>query len=193
MLEQKSTSSRHSVCQFLPKLDKLTFLVQFFPKMDSGRKFRKLMLEWESASSRCHWCQFSGKTHNFNLFNPDLPKNEFWGEKFKNRSLDSESASLKDYVYQFSDKTDNFEFWGTKFAQKRILGSKIWESNSELSVLSRKLYTWYLKDAGSSSNICFINSQLLIPLWANLEQKSLSCSFFLKVGGYWLLFQHFLF
>ena len=79
-----------------------------------------------------------------------------------------------------------------KFAQKWILGSKIWKSNSKLSVLSKNWYTWYLKDAGSYSNICFINFQLLIPLWANLDKKSLSCSFCLKVGGYWLLFQHFL-
>ena len=69
-----------------------------------------------------------------------------------------------------------------KFAQKWILGSKIWKSNSKLSVLSKNWYKWYLKDAGSYSNICFMNFHLLIPFWANLDQKSQSCSFCLKVG-----------
>ena len=36
--------------------------------------------------------EFSGKTNNFDFFDPNLPKNEFLGRNFKNLSLDSESA-----------------------------------------------------------------------------------------------------
>ena len=61
------------------------------------------------------------------------------------------------------------------------LGAK----NSKLSVLSKNWYTWYLKDAGSYSNIYFVNFQFLIPFWTNLDQKS--CSFCLKVGIHCIL------
>ena len=53
--------------------------------------------------------QFSGKTNNFDFFDPDLPKNEFWGRNFKNLGLDSESAPPRYHVCQFSVKMDNFE------------------------------------------------------------------------------------
>ena len=70
------------------------------------------MLEWESASSRYHVCQFSGKTNKFDFFVPNLPRNGFWGHNFKNLSLDSESAPPIYHVCQFLFKMDNFEFFG---------------------------------------------------------------------------------
>ena len=56
-------------------------------------------------------CQFSGKTDKFELFNPNLPKNKFWGRNFKNLSADSRSAPPRGHVCQFSVKIDNFEFF----------------------------------------------------------------------------------
>ena len=56
-------------------------------------------------------CQFSGKTDNFDFFNPNLPKNRFCGRNFKNLSVDSRSAPPRDHVCQFSVKMDNFEFF----------------------------------------------------------------------------------
>ena len=41
------------------------------------------MSEKESASSRDHVCQFSGKTDNFDFFGPNLPKNGFRGSQFQ--------------------------------------------------------------------------------------------------------------
>ena len=60
---------------------------------------------------RYHVCQFSGKTNNFDFFDPNLPKNGFWGWNFKNLSADSRSAPPRDHVCQFSVKMDNFEFF----------------------------------------------------------------------------------
>ena len=57
-------------------------------------------------------CQFSGKTNNFDFFDPNLPKNGFWGRNSKNLSADSISAPPRDHVFQFSVKMDNFEFLG---------------------------------------------------------------------------------
>ena len=68
------------------------------------------MLEWESASSRYHVYQFSGKKNNFDFFGPNLPRNEFWGQNFENLSL--ESAPLIYHECQFLFKMDNFEFFG---------------------------------------------------------------------------------
>ena len=57
-------------------------------------------------------CQFSGKTNNFKFFDPNLPKNGFWGPNFKNLSADSRSALPRDNVCQFSVKMDNFKVFG---------------------------------------------------------------------------------
>ena len=61
---------------------------------------------------RYHVCQFSGKANNFDFFDPNLPKNKFWGWDFKNLSADSRSAPSRDHVCQFSVKINNFEFFG---------------------------------------------------------------------------------
>ena len=42
---------------------------------------------------------------NFEILDPNLSRNGFWGQNFKNLSLDSESVSLRHFVHQFSDKT----------------------------------------------------------------------------------------
>ena len=56
-------------------------------------------------------CQFSGKRNNFEFFDPNLPKNEFWGRNFKFLSLDSESAPPRYHACQFPVKLDNFELF----------------------------------------------------------------------------------
>ena len=54
--------------------------------------------------------------------------------------------------------------------------------NSKLSVLPKNWYTWYLEDADSYSNTSFFNLQPQIYFWANLGQKSQSCSIYMKIG-----------
>ena len=49
---------------------------------------------------------------NFDLFDPNLPKNEIWSQNFKNLSPDSESALPRHHVCSFSVKTENFDFFG---------------------------------------------------------------------------------
>ena len=70
------------------------------------------MLKLESASSRYHVCQFSGKTDTFDFFGSNLPKNRFWGLNFKKLSLDFDSAPPSSLANQFSVKIDDFEFLG---------------------------------------------------------------------------------
>ena len=57
-------------------------------------------------------CQFSGKTDNFDFFDPNLPKYGFSGQNLKILSEDSESASPRDLASQFLVKKGNFEFFG---------------------------------------------------------------------------------
>ena len=57
-------------------------------------------------------CQFSVNMDNFDFFDPNLPKNGFWGRNVKNLSPNSESAPPRYLVNHFSIKTDNFEFFG---------------------------------------------------------------------------------
>ena len=56
-------------------------------------------------------CQFSGKTNNFDFFDPNLLKNGLWGRNFKNLNADLRSAPPRDHVCQFSVKMDNFELF----------------------------------------------------------------------------------
>ena len=76
------------------------------------RNFENLTLDLESALSRYHVCQFSGKTGNFDFFRPNFAKNQFCGRNFKNLSLNLESAPPRYHLCQFLIKTDKFEFFG---------------------------------------------------------------------------------
>ena len=105
-----------------------------------SRNIKNLSLDSESASLKYYVHQFPDKTDNFEFFDQNLPKNEFWGRNFKNLSLDSESASLRYCVHQFSDKTGNFEFLGPNlpkngfWSQKWILGSEFQKSKSGFAI-----------------------------------------------------------
>ena len=69
------------------------------------------MLDYESASSRYHVCQFLGKTENLEFSGPNLPNIGCWGLNFTNLSPDLELAPQKYHLCQFSVKMDNFEFF----------------------------------------------------------------------------------
>ena len=55
--------------------------------------------------------QFSGKTDNFDFYDPNFPRNGFWGRNFKNLTVGSKSTPTQYHVCQFSFKMDNFEFF----------------------------------------------------------------------------------
>ena len=63
----------------------------------------------------------------FEFFNPNLPKNKFWGRNFKNLRADSISAPPRGHVCQFSVKIDNFKFFdlnlGKLFNYMQYFGS----------------------------------------------------------------------
>ena len=81
---------RYHVFQFSDRTDNFDFFGPNLPKKEFlGWKFRKLMLEKESASLRYHVCSFLDKTDNFDFSGPNLPKNGFWGRNFENLSLGS--------------------------------------------------------------------------------------------------------
>ena len=44
------------------------------------------------------------------FFDPDLPKNGFWGWNFENLTSDSESGPPRFHVCRFSGKMDSFHF-----------------------------------------------------------------------------------
>ena len=53
---------------------------------------------------------------------------------------------------------------------------------SNFSVLIGNWHTWYLGSADSESGLSFWNSDFKIHFWTNLDQKSQSCLFYLKIG-----------
>ena len=109
--EFQKSKSRFGICT-----------AKFSQKGNQDLKFRKLMLEQESASLRHHAYQFSDKTDNFEFLGPNLSKNGFWSRNFKDLSLDSKSASLRYYAHQCSEIKDNFEFLGPNLPKKEFWG-----------------------------------------------------------------------
>ena len=64
--------------------------------------------------------QFSGKTDNFDFFDLNLPRNEFWDQNLEIVSLDSELAPPIYRKCQISDKTDNFEFFDLNLGPNHV-------------------------------------------------------------------------
>ena len=93
------------------------------------------MLESELASSRYHVCQFSGKTHNFDFFDPNLPKKELEGLEFQKINFEirisSISADTMCANFQTNGQLGLFE---PKFAQKWILRSEFQKSKSGFGI-----------------------------------------------------------
>ena len=44
-------------------------------------------------------CQFSGKTDKFDFFDPNLPKNGFWGQNFEKLSPDTEQVKRTNFTF----------------------------------------------------------------------------------------------
>ena len=68
------------------------------------------------------------KNNNFDFFDPNLPKNKFWGRNLKSLSPDSEFAIPRYHVWQFSVKTNNFDFFDLNLPKKEI---RIWNSENK--------------------------------------------------------------
>ena len=69
-----------------------------------------------------------------------------------------------------------------KFLPQNPFLDKLVPKMSKLFVLPKNWYTWYLEDADSYSNISFLNFQPRVHFMANLNQKSQSYPFCLKIG-----------
>ena len=96
---------------FQKKQTALTFLAQTCPKIDLVLEIQKTNVRIRIDILEMPCREFSGKTDNLGFFDPNFPKNWFWGRNFKNLSADSRSAPPRDHVCQFSVKMDNFEFF----------------------------------------------------------------------------------
>ena len=63
---------------------------------------------------------FQEKRKTFDFLNPNLPKNEFWGQNFKNGSPDLESALPRYHMCQFSVKRTTFDFFDPNLPTNEI-------------------------------------------------------------------------
>ena len=90
----------------------LTFLAQILPKMDLRSEIQKAYVGIRISIVKMLCVPIFRKNGNFDLFDPNLPKNEIWSQNFKNLSPDSESALPRHHVCSFSVKTENFDFFG---------------------------------------------------------------------------------
>ena len=59
---------------------------------------------------------------NFDFFDPNLLKNEFWGQNFEKPSPDAESVRPRYLVCQLSGKTNNFDFFNPNLRKKGFWG-----------------------------------------------------------------------
>ena len=63
---------------------------------------------------------------NFEFFDPNLPKNGFWGRSLKNLSLDLESTSPKYHVCQFFSQNGQLLSFRFKFGEIAQLRAMFW-------------------------------------------------------------------
>ena len=94
---------------------------------------------------------------------------------------------------ELSISTENWHTWyiGGDDLESRLKFLKFRPQNSFLgkfgpekvksSLLLENWHKWYLEDADSYFNISFLDFLPKIHFWANLEQKSQSCPFGLKI------------
>ena len=87
--------------------------------------------------------------------------------------------------------TENWPKWhlGSADSKSGLKILKFWPRNSFLgkfglkkSLFPENWHTWNLDNGDFSSNISFLNFETEIHFWANLDQKSQSCLFCLKIG-----------
>ena len=97
------------------------------------------MLESELASSRYHVCQFSGKTHNFDFFGPNLHKNEFYGLEFQKINVGIRISILEIPCVPIFRQNGQLWLFEPKFAQKWILGSEFQKSKSGFGINTSKI------------------------------------------------------
>ena len=84
---------------------------------------------------------------NFDFFDPNLPKNGFWGQNFENLSLHSQPAAfLRLYVHQFSDKTDNFEILGPNLPKNRFWAQNFKNLSLDLESAFLRYYVHQFSD-----------------------------------------------
>ena len=93
---------------FQAKQTALTFLAQICPEIDLRLEFQKTNVGIRISILKISCVPISGKTNNFDFFDPNVLKNKFWGGNFKNLSPDSRSAPPRDQLCQFSVEMDNF-------------------------------------------------------------------------------------
>ena len=117
------------------------------------------------------------------ILNPDLdfwnfdPKIHFWA----NLGPKSQRCSfcLKIGAHAISRMLILIPTLVSLFSNFKFLFGQIW---AKLFILSKSLHTWYLEDADSYFNVCFLNFKLKIHFCPNLGQKSQICPFCRKIG-----------
>ena len=95
---------------FQAKQTALTFLAQICPEIDLRLEFQKTNVGIRISILKISCVPISGKTNNFDFFDPNVLKNEFWGGNFKNLGPDSRSAPPRDNCANFQSKWTTFNF-----------------------------------------------------------------------------------
>ena len=98
------------------------------------RKFRKLMSQQESASSRYHLCQFSFKLNNFEFFSSKLPKKWIQGWKLRQVMSVQESTSSRSSVCANSLAKRATLTFSTQICPKMDLGLEIHKTNVAIRI-----------------------------------------------------------
>ena len=104
---------------------------------------------------------------DFEILTPKSIFGQIWAQKVKVVRFVRKLVHIVSQRCWFQIQTYIFEI----STPKSILG-KFGPKKSKLFVWPKSLYTWYLEDADSYFNICFLNFELKIQFWPNLGQKS---------------------
>ena len=149
--------------------------------MGSFPKFRLKKSKLSILTENWHTWYLGGADSKSRLwFLKVRPQNPFFGE-FGPKKSKLYFLPENWHIWYLEDG-DSYSNISCEFPTLNPVLGKFGPKESKLSVLPANWHTWYLGDADSYSNISFLNLQPKIYFWANLDQKSQSCLFRLKIG-----------
>ena len=112
----------------------------------------------------------------FWISNPNFLFGQIWVEKVKVVCFNWKLAHMMPRGCWFL-----LQHYFCEFTTLNSFLGKFEPKKSKLFVLSKSWHIWYLEDADSYFNICFLNFGLKIHFWPNLGQKSQIYPFCLKI------------
>ena len=112
---------------------------------------------------------------------------KFWPQNSIFRKISAKKVKIVRFVWKLVHMVSRgcwflFQHLFFEFLTLNSFLDKFGPKMTKLLVLSKSWHIWYLEDADSYFNICFLNFDLKLHFWPHLGQKSQICPSCLEIG-----------